>query len=105
MSVVYSTRFLAWAEEELATPYVVPTGYLVIVRDVDVSSNGGAITNWVWGINGICKISGGQFTIEALLQHQEWRGRQVVNAGEAIYFQSDQPTDGAISGYLLTDLE
>lgn len=73
----------------------------MVVRDVDVVSGGGEMINWVWGINGICKIGGGQFTIEALNQFQQWRGRQVLSAGEILYFESDGPTDGSISGYLL----
>lgn len=71
------------------------------MRDVDVVSGGGAMINWVWGIDGLAKIGGGQFTIEALNQFQSWRGRQIAYPGEVIYFQSDGPTDGAISGYLL----
>lgn len=81
--------------------YAVPEGYIAIVRDVDVNSGGGAMINWVWGINEICKVGGGQFTIEALNQFNTWRGRAVVQAGEQIYFESDGPTDGQISGYLL----
>lgn len=99
---VYSTRFMAWAAEEFPPTFEVPDGYVAIVRDVDVVSGGGAMINWVWGLNGIAKIGGGQFTIEALNQFQTWRGRQLANAGEFIYAQSDGPTDGAISGYLLT---
>lgn len=99
---VYSTRFTAWAAEEFPDTYTVPTGFLAIVRDVDVSSGGGAMINWVWGINGICKVGGGQFTIEALNQFQQWRGRVCVQAGEVIYAEADGSTDGQISGYLLT---
>lgn len=98
---VYSTRFLAWAAETIPPGYIVPDGYVAIVRDVDVVSGGGAMINWLWGINGVCKIGGGQFTIEALNQFQQWRGRQVVQAGELIYMEGDGPTDGEISGYLL----
>jgi hypothetical protein len=92
---------MAWAAEESPPAYVVPDGYVLVVRDVDVVSGGGAIIIWLWGINDVCKISAGQFTIEAITQHQSWQGRQVLNAGEACYFASDGSTDGAISGYLL----
>lgn len=101
MANVYSTRFLAWAAETIPPGYIVPTGYVAVVRDVDVVSGGGAMINWVWGINDVAKIGGGQFTIEALNQFQAWRGRVVVEPGELIYFDGDGPTDGTICGYLL----
>jgi hypothetical protein len=82
--------------------YTVPEGQVAVVRDVDVSTIGGAIVNWKWGVGGVQALAGGQFTIEALGQFQPWRGRQVVLAGEFIYFESDGATDGAICGYLLT---
>lgn len=102
MSSPYSTRFLSWESATSPEPYTVPTGFVVIVRDVDVSSGGGAMINWVWGVGGTQKLGGGQFTIEALNQFQTWRGRQVVNAGEFVYFASDGATDGALCGYLLS---
>lgn len=98
---VYSIRFMAWAATETPTPYTVPAGYVAVVRDVDAVSGGGAIINWLWGINGECKIGGGQFTVEALNQFQQWRGRQVLNPGETIYVAADGAIDGAVSGYLL----
>jgi hypothetical protein len=101
MANPYSTRFLAWEATTSPAPYTVPTGFIVVMRDIDVVSGGGAIINWIAGINGLCKLAGGQFTIEALNQFQTWRGRQVVYPGEIIYFLGDGPTDGAISGYLL----
>lgn len=101
MASPYSTRALAWAATTSPPSYVVPAGYLFVVRDVDVSSGGGSVINWVWGIAGICKLGGGQFTITAVNQFQTWRGRQVVQPGEAVYFTSDGATDGAVSGYLL----
>lgn len=101
MATPYSQRFMAWAASELPAPYTVGPGYVAVIRDIDVVSGGGAIINWVAGINGVCKLAVGQFTIEALNQELQWRGRQVVYPGEEIYFESDGPTDGAISGYLL----
>jgi len=101
MANVYSTRFLAWAASEIPPVYVVPSGYVAIVRDLDVYSFGGEMTNWKFGINGVCWFAAGQFTIEALAQTGQWRGRQVVQAGEEILFESDGPTDGIASGYLL----
>lgn len=99
---IYSTRLLAWAASESPPALTIPGGFVAVVRDIDVYSAGGAIINWVAGINTICKFAAGQFTIEALAQVAQWRGRQILNAGEVLYFESDGPTDGAISGYLLT---
>lgn len=103
MANPYSTRFLAWAASELPTPYHVPTGYLIVVRDIDVWSGGGAMINWQASIDGVAKFAAGQFTVESLAQTAEWRGRQIAYAGEILEFQSDGPTDGMISGYLLTN--
>lgn len=102
MAVPYSHRFLAWAASETPPSFVVPTGYVAIVRDLDVWSGGGAMINWQLAVNGIAKFAAGQFTVESLAQVATWRGRQVINAGEQLVFQSDGPTDGLVSGYLLT---
>lgn len=99
---VYSTRFLAWAATETPPAYTVPDGYVAVVRDIDVYSGGGAMINWVCSVNEIAHFAAGQFTIEALAQTAQWRGRQILNAGEFLVFASDGALDGMISGYLLT---
>jgi len=104
MAYVYSTRFLGWASSEAVEPYVVPSGYLIIVRDIDVYSGGGAMINWQVYVNAFAKFAAGQFTIESVAQTAQWRGRQVLYAGEELVFASDGPTDGLISGYLLANL-
>lgn len=101
MSSVYSTSFIQWAADETPPAFVVPDGYVAVVRDLDVVWGGGAMVNWQMGIATGAKIAGGQFTEETLIQHQEWRGRQVLNAGQALYVSADGPIDGAVSGYLL----
>ncbi len=102
MGAVYSTRFLAWAASESPPPYVVPTGYVAVVRDLDVWSGGGSMINWQLAINGVAKFAAGQFTIESVAQVAQWRGRQVVQAGELLFFSADGAVDGLVSGYLLT---
>ena len=102
MGAVYSTRFLAWAADESPPAYTVPDGYVAVVRDLDVWSGGGAMINWQLAVNEIAKFAAGQFTIESLAQTAQWRGRQVLNAGEFLVFSSDGALDGMISGYLLT---
>lgn len=101
MAVIYSTRLLAWSSSTTPPAYEVPAGYVVVMRDLDVWFGGGAIVNWQLSINDIAKIAAGQFNEDALAQTAEWRGRQVVQAGEFIVFASDGATDGALSGYLL----
>lgn len=101
-NTVYSTRFLAWAADESPPAYEVPEGFIAIVRDADVWSGGGAMINYQLSVNGIAKFWAGQFTIESIAQVGQWRGRQVVNAGEFLVFASDGALDGMISGYLLT---
>jgi hypothetical protein len=80
---------------------VVPAGFVVVVRNIDVSSGGGAIINWEASINAVARFAGGQFTIEALNQFATWRGHCVLNAGEALVVSADGPIDGAVTGYLL----
>lgn len=102
MANVYSTRLLAWAADESPAPFEVPSGYVCIVRDLDVWSGGGAMINWQLAVNDVAKFAAGQFTIESLAQTAQWRGRQVVNAGEFLVFSSDGALDGLCSGYLLS---
>lgn len=102
MSNVYSTRFLAWAASSTPPAYEVPTGYVAIVRDADIFTHGGAITNWILSVNGIADFAGGAFTVESVIQTAQWRGRQVLNPGELLVFASDVATDGMVSGYLLS---
>lgn len=100
---VYSIRLLAWAASMLPPPFVCPTGYVVVVRDIDVWSGGGSIINAQAEINGVAKFWAGQFTVESIAQVLQWRGRQVLQAGEELVFQSDGVTDGLISGYQLLE--
>lgn len=102
MAIPYTHRFLSWAASELPPAYTVPAGYLAIVRDLDVWSGGGAMIDWQLSVDGIAKFAAGQFTVESIAQTAQWRGRQAVLPGETIQFQSDGPTDGLCTGYLLT---
>lgn len=99
---IYSTRFLAFAASMEPPPYEVPTDHVAIIRDLDVWSGGGAMINWQLAINEVAKFAAGQFTVESIAQTAMWRGRQVAQPGEFIFFQADGPVDGLCSGYLLT---
>lgn len=59
------------------------------------------MVNFQLAVNAVAKFWAGQFTIESLAQVAQWRGRQVLNAGEYLVFSSDGALDGLISGYLL----
>lgn len=102
MAVIYSTRFLAWSDDETPAPYTVPTGYVAVVRDVDVWSGGGAMINVQLAVNAVAKFWAAQFTVESIAQVAQWRGRQVLQAGEDLVFSADGATDGLVSGYLLS---
>jgi hypothetical protein len=39
--------------------------------------------------------------VVSIAQFQQWRGRVVLNAGEALAFSSDGALDGVVGGYLL----
>ena len=101
MANVYSTRFLAWSADMTPPPFAVPTGYVAIVRDLDVWSGGGAIINWELQVVEGAHFAAGQFTEESLAQTAQWRGRQVLLPGEDLAFSADGVTDGLCSGYLL----
>jgi hypothetical protein len=101
MAQPYSTRFIAFSASETPPGYTVPAGFVVVLRDLDLVSGGGSIINWQMQIAGGAKLAAGQFTVESLPQHQFWRGRQVLNAGETVFVSADGSLDGAVSGYLL----
>lgn len=102
MAIIYSHRFIAWASEATPPGYQVPAGYVAVVRDADVYSGGGSIINYQMFINGVAKFWAGQFTVEAVAQVAQWRGRQVLKAGEILGFTANGALDGSISGYLLS---
>ena len=102
MAALYSARLLGWADETSPPAYESPSGYLTIVRDVDVWSGGGSIINYQLQVNDLARFWAGQFTVLSLAQVAQWRGRQVILPGELLVFTSDGATDGLISGYQLS---
>lgn len=101
---VYSTRFLAFSttstEEET---YTVPSGFVAVLRDVDVYHQGGAADGWsVQLVDPLCYLMTGGDTGSAGLA--QWSGRQIFNAGEqlqgTLYSAGDLASMMA-SGYLL----
>jgi hypothetical protein len=105
MAVIYSTRFLSGKGGNGSFPYVVPTGYVVVLRDVDVYADVvGASQFFLQGDAGQAiwwnKWDPGD------AGYGSWRGRQIMYAGETFTANCDAaPLDGidyAVSGYLLT---
>jgi hypothetical protein len=101
MGNVYSTRLLSWAGTETPPAYVCPAGFVTVVRDADVTSSGGEIINFQLSVNDVALFWRGQFTIEALGQNAQWRGRQIMLPGELLVYAADGATDGLVSGYQL----
>jgi hypothetical protein len=101
LRLVYSTQLLAWTESELPPAVACPEGFILSVRDVSVTSEGGELINFYVAINDVATFIRGQFTIESVGQVFHWEGRVILTAGQVLTFESDGPTDGVISGYQL----
>lgn len=105
MSSVYSTRLLLGLASSGIQTFVVPDGKVCVVRDVDavlyVPGPGiGLLTLFVagaavWGIN--------RGHSDTTPDNYQWRGRQVLAAGELLQVEVDfAEADYAVSGYLLS---
>lgn len=102
---VYSTRFIAVAN---GTPqrvtYVVPAGFVAVVRSVDIYlDEGPGATAYAGIVDPACSI--GQWSSSASgYVTATWNGRQVANAGEELVGSVNGDVGGSIlvSGYLLT---
>jgi len=85
--------------------YVVPSGYVVVVRDVELYAidGGGTIYIAVWTSSG---TSLGQLVAWQSPQpqtHMQWSGRVVMDFGQQLVYQSTSGrTEVLASGYLLT---
>lgn len=103
-SRVYSTRFLGVAGLNGTTAYVVPVGLVAVVRDIDAYANVsvasrelhiiGAAGQTIWWADW---NTGDQVA-------RQWRGRQVLEAGESLTVTTSDLIDVTISGYLLEAL-
>lgn len=101
---VYSTRFLQIALTNGNVSYIVPDGFLAVVRAVDLVYDGGPTS-----ANGLVRISGNNVQIATLHnvtgQDQfHLSTRQVVMAGEPIscLSSSGNACHFSVSGYLLS---
>lgn len=104
---VYSIRFIEARGLDSTSSYTVPEGFVAVIRDLDAYCDAtlGFADLFLHG-------AGGQaiawHSWEATTQDQfQWRGRQVILAGETFDVEADTgigvAIDVTVSGYLLTD--
>lgn len=99
---VYSVRFVAEHESSGLVSYTVPSDYVAILRDVDVTNTGGVSGAFVvYGPGGINFWEWAP-VYSATAPSASWRGRQVYNPGDVMAFQGVTSVyDYMASGYLL----
>lgn len=106
MASIYSTRFIQASGLSSSTSYLVPTGFVAIVRDLDAYCDAtlGFATLFLHGALGQA-IAWHHW--DATTEDQfAWRGRQVYYSGEdievAVATGIGVAIDVTVSGYLLT---
>jgi len=98
---VYSTRFILRPFMTGYQSYLVPVGYVAVVRDLDV------VTEPTSGNVILLAIAGNtifisELGVEPAFTNQEWRGRAVAYPGDLISLDTSDTASGHVSGYLLT---
>ena len=99
---VYSHRFLDEAGFTGSAAFLVPAGFVAVVRDLDCWVGAGAGGSIEMGIGGSAVFFGYTFSVVTVQATATWRGRQVLNSGEQLLVATDAPADFAVSGYLLS---
>lgn len=99
---VYSTRLLAEAGFTGSAAFEVPSGQVLVVRDIDAVVYTGAGYTIQAGIGGITNFWAVTTGVVAVTQSIQWRGRQVLNPGEQLVIATDAAADFVASGYLLS---
>lgn len=101
---VYSTRFLYTANIVSAPSYTVPEGFVAVVRDLDASCPSPVTGYYVYLVNTTRSYIIAISTFPSDNNSAQWRGRQVIPAGESIALNGNPPTGATatVSGYLLT---
>lgn len=104
MAGVYSTRFVELPlEAPSSTSYTVPDGFVAVVRDINcrfVGGSGGPMVVQVADPNFVIAVLDGGDPVTGMAQ---WRGREVLNAGEELQLLNLGTVEGScsVSGYLL----
>lgn len=101
---VYSTRLLYTANISAAPSYVIPEGFVAVIRDLDASCPSPVTGYYVYLVNVTKSYIIAISTFPSDNNSASWRGRQVVPAGEEIALNGNPPTGATatVSGYLLT---
>lgn len=101
--MVYSTRLIAVHDQPASTPaaYVVPAGKTLVIRCIDCYAGDTAL-----GVSFNAKGSAGQVfwgasTAPVSAGSVQWRGREILYAGETFQLEADDVADLTASGYLL----
>lgn len=103
----YSTQFFAVHEDLSTAPalYIVPTGYVAVLRDVSVRNQTGTTSQVQVGatVPGPLNVIVMQWDDVAANDVVEWQGRAVFNAGDSLFVYNAEGSAQAIgSGYLLS---
>lgn len=99
----YSTRFLRGALSSGTTSanYLVPVGYVAVVKDIVVLSAIGTSDVGSWGDPGAAFY--GKWSLTTANPQWHWNGSQVFNAGDTIGVQWNAGSFWyGVSGYLLS---
>jgi hypothetical protein len=102
---VYSTRFLRiGARGASSSTYVVPTGFVAVVRDVAVLLEGDATSNAELFVEAPSTWIGYWAPAATGTHTYQWIGRQVIEAGETLAGDCSGTTWASLwaSGYLLS---
>lgn len=102
MPNVYSDRFIEELGLNGTVTYTVPSGFTVVVRDIDCYASAGAINNSHLRFTGYLGETLWFFVVSAQQQASGmWRGRQTFRQGEGFGIVTDAAFDVRVSGYVL----
>lgn len=107
MYSVYSTLFLANNTDSGELNYIVPDGFVAVLRDVDVYNNSFVAAELFLEDNEtgqtIWRVDNNAVIPDSSLGSSQWKGRQVFNPGGGFVFVASSGTwDVRASGYLLS---
>jgi len=99
---VYSTLLIDSPGLSGSAAFLVPPGYICVVRDIDAV--------WFTGIGGTVEAGRGGAAVfwgvsqdpVLLLATASWRGRHVIPEGDQLVIATSQPADVSASGFLLS---
>lgn len=106
-STVYSTLFLAANTGSGLLNYIVPDGFVAVLRDVDVYNNSVVLAELFLEDNEtgqtIWRVDNSAVIPTLSIGSVQWKGRQVFNGGGGFVFTATAGVwDVRASGYLLT---